>query len=437
MRQSFATILAATATLFSLGLQKSLNAQKTISNYDREATEQMLRVIHDHVKKYYYDPSYHGVDIDARYSAYAKKIGQETNRGAAFTDIAAYLSGLHDSHTFFIPPERSAIFDYGFRMQMVGDRAFITNLRPGSDAAAKLHPGDEVLSLNHFSVNRQDFQDLSYYLHELSPQLGLTLDLRDPAGTEHQEFVKTTVRARPLDVTNFNLAFEIYLQHRESFQHLMHTRSQVLGNVLIWKVPGFFDSDAEVDRMIENARRYSDLIIDLRGNLGGSGEMVSRMVGGLIDHDVKIVTRTSRKDTKPVVARTRGKAVFSGKVVVLVDSLSASASEVFARVVQLEHRGIVVGDRTSGQVMETKFYPLHFPGEYGLAITDANLIMSDGKSLEGVGVMPDVIVLPTAADLAAGCDPTLAKAAELSGVKLDSVAAGKLFPFEWAPLSAE
>lgn len=35
MRQSFATILAATATLFSLGLQKSLNAQKTISNYDR------------------------------------------------------------------------------------------------------------------------------------------------------------------------------------------------------------------------------------------------------------------------------------------------------------------------------------------------------------------------------------------------------------------
>jgi hypothetical protein len=59
---------------------------------------------------------------------------------------------------------------------------------------------------------------------------------------------------------------------------------------------------------------------------------------------------------------------------------------------------------------------------------------ADGKSLEGKGVTPDVTVLPTGADLAAGLDPALAKAAELAGIKLDAAAAGKLFPFEWAPL---
>jgi len=48
--------------------------------------------------------------------------------------------------------------------------------------------------------------------------------------------------------------------------------------------------------------------------------------------------------------------------------------------------------------------------------------------------LPYEVMLPTGADLAAGRDPVLAHAADLAGVKLDPVAAGKLFPFEWQPL---
>lgn len=437
MRPKGTVLLVVGLIVLTLPAQRELQAQQhQISKFDREAAEQMLRIIRDHVKQYYYDPTYHGVDLDARYQVYDEKIKQEVNRGAAFTDIAAYLSALHDSHTFFIPPRRSAVFDYGFRMEMIGDKAYITNLRLGSDAATKLHPGDEILGLNHFSVNRQDFADLTYFFYTLAPQTGLTFELRDSLGQQRQEFVKTTVQNRGLSGSVDARAADDF-RHEVSFEHLMHERSQEMGDALIWKVPGFFESDDEVDGMIARARRHKALIIDLRGNHGGSGEMVARMISGLMDHEVKVATRVSRTSDKPFVANSRGKEVFAGKLVVLVDSVSASASEVFARVIQIEHRGIVVGDRSSGRVMETIIHPLFFPGEYAVAITDANLIMSDGKSLEGMGVVPDVIVLPTAADLAAGRDPALSKAAELVGLDLDPTAAGKLFPFEWAPLSAE
>jgi hypothetical protein len=57
--------------------------------------------------------------------------------------------------------------------------------------------------------------------------------------------------------------------------------------------------------------------------------------------------------------------------------------------------------------------------------------MSDGGTLEKVGVMPDERVLPTPADLVDGRDPVLAHAAELVGLKMTAQEAGKLFPFEW------
>ena len=68
---------------------------------------------------------------------------------------------------------------------------------------------------------------------------------------------------------------------------------------------------------------------------------------------------------------------------------------------------------------------------YGVEVTVADLKMTDGKSLEHGGVVPDEILLPSPEELAAGADPQLARALQLAGVPMSSSAAGQLFPIRW------
>jgi C-terminal processing protease CtpA/Prc len=93
------------------------------------------------------------------------------------------------------------------------------------------------------------------------------------------------------------------------------------------------------------------------GNEVGTGTSnLQRLLGYFFDHDVKICDVKRRKETKELTAKTRGSNPFSGKLIVLIDSKSASASELFARVIQLEKRGTIIGDRSAGAVMQSRGY---------------------------------------------------------------------------------
>ena len=422
--------------------QPAQQQQAQFSSFERKRAIQMLETISSDVKKHYYDPKFHGLDWDARVQEAKERIEKSTTQNAALLHIAGALDALNDSHTFFLPPSRPYVHDYGLEFQMIGDRCFVTQVRPGSDAELKgIKPGDEVSAINGFQPTRQNLWQMDYVFHTLRPQLSLRLDLRDPAGTSRQ--VEAAAKFRELrrikDLTSSSGDGDIwdFFRASEDTRHLRRARTEEFGDdLMILKLPIFAFSQTEVEEMIGKARKHKALIIDLRDNGGGSVDTLKYLAEGIFENEVKVANRVSRKDTKPLLEKYHPHNPFGGKLVVLVDSNSASASEIFARVVQLEKRGTILGDHSSGKVMESQHFSysagLGVTVFYGASITEADVIMSDGKSLENVGVTPDETMLPTAADLAAGRDPVLARAAEMVGVKIMPERAGKLFPYEWA-----
>jgi C-terminal processing protease CtpA/Prc len=434
-------LLLAAAVVVAALSGAALESQQKIDSINQDRARAMLRDAYDNVKKHYYDPKFHGLDIDARYHQFDEKIRNAGSLNQAFGVIAGFLDGLNDSHTFFNPPSRPYQVDYGYRMQIYGSACFVSRVRPGTDAESKIHAGDQVIGYNSFAVHRDDFWKMIYYFNGLAPQKASLLEVRNPNGQPRNVTVDAKVRElkKVIDLTGQDGGADFWdlIREEENSDHIVRQRWLNLGEVMIWKMPEFFIEDREVDRIFNDARKHQTLILDLRGNHGGAITTLDRMLGNVFDHDVKIADRIGRKEMKPEIAKTRGSDVFSGKLIVLVDSVSASAAELFPRVVQLEHRGIVLGDQSAGAVMEAK----HYPGSqgvdtkifYGFSITEADLIMKDGKSLEHTGVTPDQTVLPAAKDLADGSDPVLARAAQIAGSNIDPAAAGKMFPFEWLP----
>jgi C-terminal processing protease CtpA/Prc len=411
-----------------------------MSSFDRGRAQDMLQVISSDVKKHYYDPKLHGIDFNAKIGEAKQKIDKETSFNMAMSHIAAALDTLDDSHTFFLPPQHAYKHAYGMQYQMVGDKCFVTQVRPRSDAEAKgVKPGDQILTIFGNPVDRYDLWKIQFVFSVLRPRPALRLALQDPSGAKRDVDVIAKMRElkRVSDLTGGGGGSDIWdlVRDEETHEHLMRARSvEYADKATVLKVPEFDFTIGEVENMLGKARKHENLVIDLRGNPGGSVETLKYLVGGMFDKEVKIADRRGRKDTKPEVAKPLHNP-YRGKIVVLVDARSASAAELFARVIQLEKRGAVIGDLTSGAVMESKHYEEKVGTDvvvfYGASITEWDLIMADGKSLEKTGVTPDELMLPTASDLASGKDPVLAHALETLGVKITPEEAGKAFPFEW------
>lgn len=412
-----------------------VNAQ-TLDRIERERALLMLGVIKNDLKSNYYDPQFHGLDFDSKFKAAEEKVKQATSMGQAFGIIAQVLFDLNDSHTVFIPPQHPERIEYGWNMQMVGDKCYVVGVKPGSDAERQgLKLGDEVISVEGFKPSRKELWKINYYYRALSPRRGLRVVVQSPGGEPRQLDLAAKVQQGKMVIHLLKDWGEL-IREAEAEDRLERNRFYEQDGIVVWKMPTFsFDPVLADSLMSDRVKGRSALVLDLRGNPGGYVETAERFVGNFFDHDVKIADRKGRKELKPSQASGHGESAFKGKLVVLVDSKCSSASEIFARLMQIEKRGVVIGDRTSGMVMESRVFQHELGTDsvilYGANISHADMVMSDGQSVEHRGVMPDELLLPTPEDMAAHRDPVLARAINLAGGKITAEKAGTLFPLEW------
>ncbi len=176
----------------------------------------------------------------------------------------------------------------------------------------------------------------------------------------------------------------------------------------VWMTP----VNDPVARAVNQFRSAKGLVIDLRGNPGGLAAMISGVAGHLFTTPEllgRMKTRTSdlvfRANPRLVTPEGVPVVPYEGPVAILVDELTASASECFAGALQSLGRARVFGRQTLGQALPANTRRLSNGDLLMYAVGD--FVTATGRRLEGEGVMPDQVVPLTLQTLRAGRDATL------------------------------
>jgi carboxyl-terminal processing protease len=155
------------------------------------------------------------------------------------------------------------------------------------------------------------------------------------------------------------------------------------------------DLDRTLERLHEDSGdAFRGLILDMRDNPGGLLDQAVKVSDRWLDEGLVVYTK-GRVDSQRQEFRAHGPGTeTSYPIVVLVNEGTASASEIVAGALQDHHRALVIGEKTFGKGSVQTVYPLE--GGSGLRLTTALYYTPGGRSIQEVGIEPDIRVQPGA-----------------------------------------
>jgi C-terminal processing protease CtpA/Prc len=367
----------------------------------------ILKTVSHEVEKNFYDPSLKGLNWKALTEEASRKIDNAKSNSEMISAIYSLVDKLNDSHTKFLPPGRVDQSLYGFNAKPFGSEILIYELKKGGAAEkAGLHLGDHILGVNGFTAERASFDLLMLVTRVLRPLPEMRI-VYSRAGAPPQTIdvaAKIKKGSKLVDLTN---EFNIWTLIRESETEHIDYLGGFGGEIGYLQIPDF---SAEEITSIHKLNKYKAFVIDLRGNPGGRVSTLLELAGHFTPENSEMGSVISRKKTEPLKVHPRNPNL-SGPVVVLVDSNSGSAAEMFARYLQLSRKATVVGDHTPGRVNASEYFSEHVGTDsvvpFGIQISIGRVVLSNGEQLEQRGVVPDIACVPTGEDVGERRDPCL------------------------------
>ena len=318
------------------------------------------------------------------------------------------ITSLYDPHTNYLSPKSQEDFEINMSLSLEGIGAIlstedgitkIVRLIPGgpADKSGLLKVNDKIVGVA--SLPENDIEDVRDWRIDEVVRL-----IRGPKNTKVRlEVIPNSspddILGRVIEITRGLVKLEDQAAKKKKIEIYKPNKSYNIGVI---DLPAFYmDFDAfsrnqfnykssskDVRNLLRELKeeQVDGVILDLRGNSGGSLYEAYSLAKLFIGKGSIVQVMESNGSIQPL-GHTRGIQNYDGPVMILVDKLSASASEILAGAFQDYKRGLIVGSNTFGKGTVQRLENL----SYGqLKFTEQKFYRVSGKSTQNLGIIPDI-----------------------------------------------
>ncbi len=345
--------------------------------------------------------------LEKRYQSQQTRLSQ-TRGEDIFQGYINAFAMVYDPHTQYMSPENAENFDINMSLSLEGIGAVlqsdneytkIVRLVPAGPAekSQQLAPADRIVGVAQEKGEMVDV--VGWRLDEVVKLIrgpkgsNLTLEVI-PASNP-----STDMSSRQVKLTREAVKLEDQAAKSNVLDITENGRDYRIGVI---EVPGFYidfkayrrgDPDyrsttRDVRRLLSelDEKNVDGVVLDLRNNGGGSLQEATELTGLFIDRGPTVLVRDAQGQVQ-VLDDPESGTTYTGPLAVMVNRLSASASEIFAGAMQDYGRAVVIGEPTFGKGTVQSIQPLNH-GE--LKMTLAKFYRVSGQSTQNRGVVPDI-----------------------------------------------
>jgi len=355
--------------------------------------------------------------IIKRYKNRLRRIYQR-NEEDVFSISMNNLTSYFDPHSSYFSPKSAEDFEMTMSLKLEGIGALLTteddyptivSVVPGGPAekTGKVNPDDKIVKISQVEESQSTPTDVVGWRIDEVVQL-----IRGKAGT------KVELELIPGKTDDFSERKFVTITREEVKLEEQAAKSRVIEvekNMQTIKIgiidlptfyidftawrnrdPNFRSSSKDVENILKkfNDQSVDAVLIDLRGNSGGSLYEANKLTGLFISSGATLQVKESNGSIRPW-GDARAKQIWKKPMAVMVDRYSASASEIFAGAIQDYQRGIIIGQKTFGKGTVQKLDNLS-TGQ--IKITESKFYRITGAGMQNKGIHPDV-TLPSTWDI--------------------------------------